>query len=192
MRRNDDGDIKLFVSSNDREEQRSENDSEIISVAKALDAQRSNGNLSKVEKIGKHLYKIVSFEDEKFKDILGAETSASLDDKTLYEIRVLMIFTAQVTLHSVLPQILSTQAVNSMYHYIRKLHSEVYDSLIECSSFSLYYLAIRNKVDVEGDISSTFAALCGKENDEETVLLGRKIFVEMGKYVKKLSEDIKL
>ena len=191
MRRNDDGDIKLFVSSSDREEQRSENDSQIISVAKALDAQRSNGNLAKVEKIGKQLYKIVSFEDDALKDTLGEEFS-SLGDKVRYEIRVLMIFTAQVTLHSVLPQILSTQAVNSMYHYIRKNQQEFYDSLIECSSFSLYYLAIRNRVDVEGDISTTFAALCAKEDDEETILLGRKIFVEMGKYVKKLSEDIKL
>lgn len=191
MRRNDDGDIKLFVSSSDREEQRSENDSQIISVAKALDAQRSNGNLAKVEKIGKQLYKIVSFEDDALKDALGEEFS-SLSDKIRYEIRVLMIFTAQVTLHSVLPQILSTQAVNSMYHYIRKNQQEFYDSLIECSSFSLYYLAIRNRVDVEGDISTTFAALCAKEDDEETILLGKKIFVEMGKYVKKLSEDIKL
>lgn len=191
MRRNDDGDIKLFVSSSSTEEQRNENDSQIISVAKALDAQRSNGNLAKVEKIGKQLYKIVSFEDNALDSIIGSQLSC-FDDKLRYEIRVLMIFTSQVTLHSVLPQILSTQAVNSMYHYIRKNQQDFYDSLIECSSFSLYYLAIRNKVDIEGDISKTFAALCAKEDDEDIIALGRKIFVEMGKYVKSLSSDIKL
>lgn len=191
MRKNDDGDIKLFVSSSSTEEQRNENDSQIISVAKALDAQRSNGNLAKVEKIGKQLYKIVSFEDNALDSIIGSQLSC-FDDKLRYEIRVLMIFTSQVTLHSVLPQILSTQAVNSMYHYIRKNQQDFYDSLIECSSFSLYYLAIRNKVDIEGDISKTFAALCAKEDDEDIIALGRKIFVEMGKYVKSLSSDIKL
>lgn len=188
MMPNDDRDIKLFVSSNNKVKTKESGDSDILAVAQALDTERSNGNLAKSKKIGE---KLACLKPENVQEILGIKIDSQLPPNILYEIRVLMLFTAQVTLHSVLPQILSTQAVNSMYDYLRINSEAFYDNVIECSSFSLYYLALRNKIDIENDISENFAVLCGKEEDENIVKLGNQIFVETGKYVKRLSAEIK-
>lgn len=191
-----DEDIKVFYPSGDKEKN---SEKDVLSIAHALDVQRSNGNLALAKKLGKQLSSVTPENAGEFDGIdleaEGLDTDiTALNSGTLYQCRVLMLFTAQITLHSVLPPIISSEAVNSMYDSLRENSEPFYDNVMDGTSFSFYYLAIRKGFNIDENIGRNFAMLCGDEDDDELSTLGRKIFTATGKYVKSLikSFDFKL
>ena len=112
-----------------------------------------------------------------------------LTSNVLYQIRVLMTFAAQITLHSVLPSVLSSEAVNIMYNKMRDRSEAFYDNLTDGTSFSFYYLAIRKGVNIEENIGKNFAMLCADEDDEELITLGKTVYTLTDKYIRELVES---
>ena len=104
-----------------------------------LDAQRSNGNLRRARKLGRSL---AQFTPENAAKLGGIDIKAKggvdpqeLPSNVLYQARVLMLFTAQLTLHRLLPPVISNEAVNAMYD---DLSEGFYDNVMEGASFSIY------------------------------------------------------
>ena len=62
-----------------------------------------------------------------------------------------------------------------------KNESEFYDKLDDAAEYSFYYLAVRKQIDISQSIGKSFAMLCGKENDDYHINLGKQLF-EIAKY----------
>ena len=183
---NEDRDVKVFYPSGDKK-RNSEKD--ILEIAEILDNQRSNGNLLLARKLGEHLAAIKPENAGELDGIDLEEEGIDIDklaSEVLYEVRVLMIFSAQITLHSALPSVLSTEAVNIMYNKMRDESEAFYDNVMDGTSFSFYYLAIRKGINVEENIGKNFAMLCGDEDEEDFIALGKKVYTLTNGYIREL------
>ena len=98
----------------------------------------------------------------------------------LYQARVLMLFTAQLTLHRLLPPVISNEAVNAMYD---DLSEGFYDNVMEGASFSIYYLAVRKAFNISANIGKGFAMLCGDEDSDEYAKIGMLVYNLSDEYV---------
>lgn len=135
MRPEEDKDIKVFHPSNEKKEQAEEStdlSQDILHAVQELDAQRSNGNLRRARKLGRSL---AQFTPENAAKLGGIDIKAKggvdpqeLPSNVLYQARVLMLFTAQLTLHRLLPPVISNEAVNAMYD---DLSEGFYDNVME-------------------------------------------------------------
>lgn len=171
MRPENDNDIKVFHPSNEKKEHAEESadlSQDILLAVQELDAQRSNGNLRRAQKLGKKLAQITPENAARLGGI-DIEAKADIDPQelpsnVLYQARVLMLFTAQLTLHRLLPPTLSNEAVNSMYD---NLSEGFYDNVMEGASFSIYYLAVRKGFNISENIGRGFAMLCGDEDSAD-------------------------
>ena len=103
-----------------------------------------------------------------------------LPSNVLYQARVLMLFTAQLTLHRLLPPTLSNEAVNSMYD---NLSEGFYDNVMEGASFSIYYLAVRKGFNISENIGRGFAMLCGDEDSADYAKIGTLVYTLSDEYV---------
>ena len=127
MRPEEDKDIKVFHPSNEKKEQADESadlSQDILQAVQELDAQRSNGNLRRARKLGRSL---AQFTPENAAKLGGIDIKAKggvdpqeLPSNVLYQARVLMLFTAQLTLHRLLPPVISNEAVNAMCDALRR------------------------------------------------------------------------
>ena len=173
MRPEEDKDIKVFHPSNEKKEQAEESadlSQDILQAVQELDAQRSNGNLRRARKLGRSL-------DIKAK---GGTDPQELPSNVLYQARVLMLFTAQLTLHRLLPPVISNEAVNAMYD---DLSEGFYDNVMEGASFSIYYLAVRKAFNISVNIGKGFAMLCGDEDSDEYAKIGMLVYNLSDEYV---------
>lgn len=98
----------------------------------------------------------------------------------LYQARVLMLFTAQLTLHRLLPPVISNEAVNAMYD---DLSEGFYDNVMEGASFSIYYLAVRKAFNISVNIGKGFAMLCGDEDSDKYTKIGTLVYNLSDEYV---------
>ena len=173
MRPEEDKDIKVFHPSNEKKEQAEEStdlSQDILHAVQELDAQRSNGNLRRARKLGRSL---AQFTPENAAKLGGIDIKAKggvdpqeLPSNVLYQARVLMLFTAQLTLHRLLPPVISNEAVNAMY-----------------ASFSIYYLAVRKAFNISANIGKGFAMLCGDEDSDEYTKIGTLVYNLSDEYV---------
>ena len=183
---NEDRDVKVFYPS---AEKKRNSEKDILEIAEILDNQRSNGNLLLARKLGEHL---AAIKPENAGELDGIDLEKAgidvdkLESNVLYQIRVLMTFAAQITLHSVLPSVLSSEAVNIMYNKMRDKSEAFYDNLTDGTSFSFYYLAIRKGINIEENIGKNFAMLCGDEDEEELINLGKTVYTLSNNYIKEL------
>ena len=171
MGRNDDSDIKIFTPS-----KKSGDGVELVELVEMMEKYRSNGNTEKAVALGKHLADLTS---AVFADVFEDTglTAQALSSGSLYQLRALMVFSAQYSLCRFLEHaVLSTEAVNSLYNEIRKLSEGFYANVTDGSSFTFYFLAVRRKRDVEKKIGESFAMLCDKEKDERYSALGTNTF----------------
>lgn len=175
-----DKDIKVFHPSG-----RKSDTADVLRAAQELNAQRANGNLARARQLGVEISRFSVSEvlaPDGTKVITNSDTVPS---NVLYQARVLMLFAAQLTLHALLSQSLSSEAVNSMYD---NLSEGFYDNIMEGTSFSFYYLAVRKSFNIEENIGKSFAMLCGDEDSEEFAEMGKKIYVFSEKAVESLVE----
>ena len=103
MKSNDD-DIKIFHPA-----KKDSGGADLAELALLMDKYRGNGNMEKAAELGKALSELTP---ENF----CPDEAKKLKSNELLQLRALMVFSAQISLHKYLPHaMLSSQAVNSMY-----------------------------------------------------------------------------
>lgn len=168
----DDSDIKIF---NDGEEQNESFDE--VSVIAEMQKHRTNGNILKAKQLGKHLAEIFVDEPHLLSDLESEIGEIKRDDDDMYQIKVLLIFTAEYCINHLLPAtVLSNTAINAMYDTLNKKAAEFYDRLDDAAEYSFYYLAVRKAVDIPKNIGVSFAMLCGEDKDAYYTNLGQRLF----------------
>lgn len=175
-----DEDIKIFHPS------KSDSDtSDFVELAAMTDYQRRCGNTSKARVIGEQLAEL----DHSFPEQRGCELGG-LESNELYQVRVLMIFAFQISLHRFMPNaVISAEAVNTMFNKLKENSETFFYNITDGSSFTFYYLSLRRNRDVEKNIGKNFAMLCERDNDERYLALGERIFTSMCSYVCDLIEE---
>lgn len=167
MRTNDD-DVKIFhPKKNDPAA------ADFAALASLTDTFRRNGNMKKAEELGKRLAELSP-------ESLCPEQTAGLPNNVLFQLRVLMIFSAQLALHKYMPHpVLASQATNALYAELENSAEGLFANIYEGSSFSFYYLPVRKNKNVEHEIGRNFAMLCDKDDYEPYINLGKQIFTRV-------------
>lgn len=179
----EDHDIKIFVSKSKQDADDS------IALISEMNAQRSNGNTEKAKKLGKEL--AARFLDT---DSLQASLEAELGSldypqKVIFQIKILMFFTAEYCINRMLPNtLLKSTATNTIYDSIMKNAGQFYQEFSDGVEYSFYYLAIK-KDDFVKAVGKTFAMVSGKEGNEEFITLGSDIFRLVAKEVESIIES---
>ncbi len=167
----DDSDVKIF-NEPDKKDSIDE-----VSIIAEMTKQRSNGNSQKAKELGKILAERFVDEPHLLSDLENEVGEILRDDNTMYQMKVLLAFSAEYSInHALLSPLLANTAVNALYDTVRKKAFEFYDRLDDAAEYSFYYLAVRKGVDISKNIGISFAMLCGKENDAYFINLGKRLF----------------
>lgn len=138
-------------------------------LAAIVKAQHDNGNIQRAKRLA------VSLVDTVFTHDLFTEERQ--DQALLLQIRLLIAFTFDICMENGLPnQIAAQTAQNLFYEQITLRERSFYDEIQTTGAFSMYLLCTRSETANSTTIGREFAALCGKEDDADTVKLGKDIF----------------
>lgn len=181
----DDSDVKIFTDSDTPAEVSGE-----VAVIAEMTKHRSNGNILKAKQLGKHLAEIFVDEPSLLSQLEAEVGEIKRDDDDMYQIKVLLVFTAEYCINRFLPAtLLSNTAVNALYDTVIKKAAEFYDRLDDAAEYSFYYLAVRKAVDISANIGVSFAMLCGEGKNEYYTNLGKRLF-EVAEYeIKKIIDS---
>lgn len=165
----DDSDVKIFNDEADPEESFDE-----VALIAEMKRHRSNGNSEKAKKLGKHLADIFIDETKMIKDLSKEVGSLDFDEDTIYQIKVLLAFTAEYCINHSLPSpLLSNTAVNKMYDTVKANAFDFYDRLDDVAEYSFYYLALRKGTQISEEIGKAFAKIC---DNPDFAGLGKNLF----------------
>lgn len=168
----DDSDVKIF---NDKPKSNDAFDE--VSFIAEMTKNRNNGNIQKAKELGTHLAEIFVDEKKLISDLENEVGALNYNDDIMYQINVLLVFTAEYCLNrSLSTPLLSNIAVNAMYDAISEKAYEFYDRLDDAAEYSFYYLAVRKGNNIPDYIGASFAMLCAKEKDEYFIGLGKQLF----------------
>ncbi len=168
----DDSDVKIFTDSDTPQENAHE-----VSVIAEMTKHRSNGNILKAKQLGKHLAEIFVDEPSLLSQLEGEVGKIQRDEDDMYQIKVLLIFTAEYCINHLLPAtLLSNTAVNALYDTVIKKAAAFYDRLDDAAEYSFYYLAVRKAIEIPKNIGVSFAMLCGEDKNEYYTNLGKRLF----------------
>lgn len=166
----DDSDVKIF-----NDEKKDSFDE--VSIIAEMTKNRSNGNSQKAKELGKTLAERFVDEPHLLSDLEHEVGEIQRDDDTMYQMKVLLAFSAEYSINRLLVSpLLANTAVNALYDTVKKKAFDFYDRLDDAAEYSFYYLAVRKGVDIPQNIGVSFAMLCGKENDEYYKNLGKRLF----------------
>ena len=168
----DDSDVKIFSDKDDNKEVVNE-----VSVIAEMTKHRSNGNILKAKQLGKHLAEIFVDEPSLLSQLEGEVGKIQCNDDDMYQIKVLLIFTAEYCINRLLSAtLLSNTAVNALYDTVIKKAYDFYDRLDDAAEYSFYYLAVRKGGKISDNIGISFAMLCGEDKNEYYTNLGKRLF----------------
>ncbi len=168
----DDSDVKIFNDGDENNESFDE-----VSFIAEMTKQRNNGNILRAKQLGKHLAEIFVDEPHLLSDLESEIGEIKRDDDDMYQIKVLLVFTAEYCINRLLPTpLLSATAVNSLYDTVSKKASAFYDRLDDAAEYSFYYLSVRKGIEVSKNIGISFAMLCGEDKDPYYTNLGTRLF----------------
>lgn len=166
----EDNDIKIFVSKSKRENDDS------FALIDEMNEQRANGNLQKAKDMGVYLAERFLNTDEMKAALEGAVGSLDYPEKIIFQIKILVFFTAEVCINRLLPNaLIKSTATNAIYDIIVDRAGDFYTTFSDGIEYSFYYLAIKQENYV-CEIGKAFAMLCNKKNDEQFKQLGKDIF----------------
>ncbi len=166
----EDNDIKIFVGKSAKQ-----ND-ESFALIEEMNEQRANGNLQKAKDMGKYLAERFLNTDEMKAALEGAVGSLDFEEKIIFQIKILVFFTAELCINRLLPNaLLMSTATNTIYDIIVDRAGDFYTTFSDGIEYSFYYLAVKQENYVS-EIGKAFAMLCNKKNDEDFKQLGRDIF----------------
>lgn len=168
----DDSDIKIFEQKKD-----TGSSEDVQRLAELLDRQRQSGNLEKAKVLGETL---ALLQPEDYRNVLDVDRLVQqhkLDASALYQIRVLIVFCAQMALYRFLPSsILIAQAVTTFYDTLAAREPAFYENISDGTAFSFYQLSVRQNRDVQKKIGSSFAMLCAQEENPLYQELGEAVY----------------
>lgn len=160
-----DDDIKIF-----HPQKKDGASSDLAELALLMENYRSNGNMEKADLLGKKLAVLTP-------EIICPKDAQKLSTNELRQLRALIVFTVQISLHKYLPHpMLSSQVINAMYAEISETSAGFFANISDGSSFTFYYLSVRKNRNVEESIGKNYAMLCDKDNDEALISLGERVF----------------
>ena len=101
----------------------------------------------------------------------------AIDDDLLLQRRLLLCFAVSTGLedNAVTPQV-SRTTLNTFYDTLKRTDPGFYDDIGNSGGLSFYYLAKRQRGDIERRIGQTFAMLCGKDGDPVCQELGEALY----------------
>lgn len=180
----DDSDVKIFNSTLETKDA-----GDLVELASLLNQQRNNGNIFKAKSLGERLAAL-SPDCNSGIDLSNLIGDTFISSSAMYQIRVLLVFTAQTTLHRklVLP-LLSSSAVNAMYDKLIETSPDFYENISDGAAFTFYYLSIRRGKNIVSDIGEHFAMLCGKEGNAEFQELGAHIYTFAIQYIENIIDE---
>lgn len=184
MRKYDDSDMKIFGG---QAESDAAGAAEVQQLAQEMKRQRLNGNSARAKRVGARLAAIApggENEDSRdLSDVLGETLPAPY---VMYQIRVLLIFTAESYIHRLLPtSFLATTAINALYDTLIENEPRFYDNISDGAAFTFYYLRLRSGGNIDRGIGESFAMLCDREDDEEFIDLGSNVY----RYIRRKMEE---
>lgn len=166
----EDSDIKIFGSD------ACACDAGEMDLAECVNRFRSDGSFQKAKQLGASLAETVSRDPCGFELPQEAQQLCA-DENTAAQMKVLLVFCVQITLHRELPhQILSAEAVNEFYDCLMRLSPALYESLADGAAFTFYYLAVKGSQDIAASAGSQFAMLCGQEDSADYARVGKMLF----------------
>ena len=139
--------------------------------------QHFNGNVAKAKTLGTNIVSSFSYRaaPEELLQIIRQAGVKPTED-VLQQVRFLSVFSAEVSLQKFLPsRLLAEIAKTEMYDVLMKFSPDFYDSLARSGAFSFYYMALHEGVVTAENVGRQFAMLCGHEEEENYVVLGRKL-----------------
>lgn len=164
-----DNDMKIFHLNT-----ASDVNADTLAAVAEMDKQRQNGNSDKARRLGKYLAKAA------FKGAFDRDMSNAIphSDPVLTQVGVLMLFTTEAALNSMLPStVLPTIAISSLHNHLHDMESEFHQNVTESSAYSFYYLSLRkNPENVAQGIGETFAMLCQHAGEEAYIKEGIHIY----------------
>ncbi len=167
----DDSDVKIF---NDTKASDSFDE---VSTISQMTKNRSNGNAQRAKDLGECLAERFVDEPHLISELEAEIGKIQNDENTMYQMKVLLVFTAEYCINHLLPNsLLSNTAVNALYDTVKKKAFDFYDRLDDAAEYSFYYLAVRKGVDIPANIGVSFAMLCGMDKDEYYQNLGKQLF----------------
>ena len=168
----DDSDVKIFTDSDTPQETSNE-----VFVIAEMTKHRSNGNILKAKQLGKHLAEIFVDEPSLLSQLEGEIGKIRCDADDMYQVKVLLVFTAEYCINHLLPStLLSNTAVNALYDTVIKKAADFYDRLDDAAEYSFYYLAVRKGENISDNIGVSFAMLCGEDKNSYYTNLGKQLF----------------
>ena len=180
----DDSDVKIF--NDDKKDNFDE-----VSIIAEMTKNRTNGNSQKAKDLGKTLAERFVDEPTLLSDLENEVGEIQRDDNTMYQMKVLLAFSAEYSINRLLTSpLLANTAVNALYDTVKKKALEFYDKLDDAAEYSFYYLAVRKAVEIPQNIGISFAMLCGKENDEYYKKLGTKLFEVATREIEKIINSV--
>ena len=176
---NDDRDIKIYVRKDTSET------SEFESISDNILHHVSNGNRDKASELGAKMAKVKA--EDGAVDISGYKLSSS----HLYQVRVLLTFTAEYSVQkNIEEKFLSDAASSGMYDYLKTNEQRYYGNISDGGAFTFYLLALKKSGDTAQNIGEQFAMLCGT-NKPEYIELGAEIFRAAEKYFTDMIKNTK-
>lgn len=173
----DDRDIKIYVKNGMSET------GEFMSITDDILRHVSNGNRDKATQLGTKMAKIKA--EDNIIDLSAYRLSAA----QLYQVRVLLTFTAEFCVQNrISVKFLSDAVSTAMYDYLKSNEKGYYDNISDGAAFTFYLLALKKDGETAQNIGEQFAMLCNF-NKPEFVELGKNIFIEGEKYFSDLIEN---
>lgn len=147
-----------------------------VDLAECVNRFRGDGSFKKAKQLGASLAQTVCCEPCGF-DLPQEAQQLCQDENTAFQMKVLLVFCVQTTLHRELPhQILSAEAVNEFYDCLMRLSPALYESLADGAAFTFYFLAVKGSQDIAASIGAQFAMLCGQEDSADYTRAGRLLY----------------
>ena len=138
--------------------------------------QHFNGNIAKARTLGSNIVSSFSYKAAPAELVdFVMENGVVPTEDVLLQIRFLSVFSAELSINSCLPPLLAQIAKSEMYDVLMQFSPDFYDALARSGAFSFYYMALHKGVVTAENVGRQFAMLCGHEDDEAFITLGRKL-----------------
>lgn len=188
MKKFDDSDMKIVGEMPDKSQLTKE---EAKQTAVLLKQEKENGNIERARQFGSTIAeKVVS------------KSSIDENHPCAHHMKILTAFAGEVSFQGLLPNNLLALTALSVYNEaLRHQAQQFYEELQESGAFSFYYLCLRDslarKSEIKWDddilasrVGETFAVLCGKADDGQTIAKGTEVYSNFVKQIKELYEKI--
>ena len=173
----DDRDIKIYVKKSVAEA------NEFQSINDEIQVHIANGNVDKAIALGQEMAKIKPA-DGMF-DLGGLNMTSAL----LYQLRVLLTFTAEYTIQNKIGiETLAKSASSAMYDYLKANESGYYDNISDGAAFTFYLLALKKGGNEAENIGNQFSMLCNI-SWQEIAELGKRVYIQASEYFDKMIKE---